>query len=203
MSTTSTITLFNCLVEHSIESSNRYCRFFHCNRLVERSIESSNRYCRFFHCNCLVEHSIESLDTVDPSTTASTMAFTADNILQFVLLATWTCLVDTPFNQKNTLFARFFTSQAVFEQLASTASLVFSPGLFEELQAATSPTIHFFKSLPTDTTSRWGIYVIVLEKLGCRFKIYIGSGTNGIGGVQARLKQYDDSLCFPSTLRRL
>jgi hypothetical protein len=114
-----------------------------------------------------------------------------------VLSITWTCLSDTPFNQKNTLFARFFTSQAVFEEVASTASLVFSPGLFEVLQGATPPTIQFFKSLPTDTSSRWGVYVIVLEKPSCRSRIYIGSGTNSIGGVRSRLKQYDDGLLLP------
>jgi hypothetical protein len=130
------------------------------------------------------------------------MAFQAATLLQLVMLITWTCLSDTPFNQKNTLFARFFTSQAVLEEVASTASLVFAPGLFEVLQAATPPTIQFFKGLPTDTSSRWGIYVMVLEKCSCRSRIYIGSGTNYKGGVRSRLKQYDDGFLLPNFVEK-
>jgi hypothetical protein len=117
---------------------------------------------------------------------------------QLVLSTTWTCLCDTPSWQKNSLFARFFTSQADLEEVASTASIAFAPGLFEVLQAATPPTVEFFKTLPTDTTAlRWGIYVIVFEKTGCRPIIYIGSGTNTYGGVRSRLKQYDDGFLLP------
>lgn len=130
--------------------------------------------------------------------TGTTMAFEAAILFQLVLLITWTCLSDTPFNQKNTLFAQFFTSQAALEEVASTASIVFCPDLFEVLQAVTPPTIQFFKSLPTDTSSyRWGIYAIVLEKPSCQSRVYIGSGTNTSGGVCARLKQYDDGLLLP------
>lgn len=107
-------------------------------------------------------------DTVNSPTTATVMAFTATTILQFVTLVAWTCLSDTPFNQKNTLFARFFASLSVLEVIASTASLNFAPGLLDVLQATAPPTIEFFKRLPTDTLPRWGVYVIVLEKPGCR-----------------------------------
>jgi len=140
-------------------------------------------------------------DTVNSPTTATIMAFTATTILQFVTLVTWTCLSDTPFNQKNTLFARFLTSLSVLEVIASTASLNFAPGLLDVLQAAAPPTIEFFKRLPTDTLPRWGVYVIVLEKPGCRPRLYIGSGTNTIGGVRVRLRQYDDGFLLPQWVK--
>lgn len=125
------------------------------------------------------------------------MALTATTILQFVTLVTWNCLNDTPFNQKNTLFARFFTSLSVLEVIALTASLDFAPGLLEVLGAAAPPTIEFFKSLPTDTLSRWGVYVIVLEKPLCRPRLYIGSATNTIGSIRVRWQQYDDGFLLP------
>lgn len=126
------------------------------------------------------------------------MAFEASTLLQLVVLITWTCLSDTPFSQKNILFAQLFPDQFALEEVASTVSLVFSPSLFEVLKAATPPTIQFFKSLPTDaSSSRWGIYVLVLEKPSCRSKIYIGSGINSFGGVYNRLKQYDDGFLLP------
>lgn len=129
------------------------------------------------------------------------MAITADAVSRFVLLYVWTCLTDTPSNQKNSFFARFLTSFAVIEELASKASLVFAPGLLEVFQSVTPPTIQFFKSLPTEhvhsSIVRWGIYVIVLEKSGCRPRIIIGSGTNSSRGVKARLNQYDDGAYLP------
>ena len=136
--------------------------------------------------------------TVNPLTMART-TFAADTILQFVLLATWTCLNDTPLYQKNTLFAQFFTSQAVFETIASTVSIIFCPGLFEVLQAATPPPIQFFKSLPTPThlSSKWGVYVIVMEKPGCRPRLNIGSATSASQGIRQRFQQYDLGLMSP------
>lgn len=131
------------------------------------------------------------------------MAFEAGTIFELVLLITWTCLNTTPFNQKNPLFARFFDNQAALEEVASTASLVFCPGLFEVLQAATPPTIQFFKSLPTDTSAkRWGIYVIVLERSYCRPIFYVGSGTSSGEGVRSRLKQYDDGFLLPEYVEK-
>ena len=127
---------------------------------------------------------------------AITLASEANAILQFVILITWKCLTDTPLKRKHTLFARFITSLSVLQGIATTASLTFAPGLLEVLQAAAPPTIEFFKRLPTDASSRWGIYTIVLEKPECRPKLYIGSGTSKMRGVSGRLRAYEvgDSL---------
>ncbi|KAH6973737.1 hypothetical protein BKA56DRAFT_619946 [Ilyonectria sp. MPI-CAGE-AT-0026] len=46
-----------------------------------------------------------------------------------------------------------------------------------------------FKSLPTDCKKVWGVYVIVLEKLGSRRRIYIDRGTQLRHGIGARLNR--------------
>jgi hypothetical protein len=119
------------------------------------------------------------------------MAFEAATLLQFVLLITWTVLSGTPVTEKNTLFTQIFTSEAVFEEIAATASLVFAPNLLNVLRAAAPPTVKYFKTLPTEISNRWAVYLLVLEKSGCRPRIYIGSGTNSLYGVRTRLNQYD------------
>jgi hypothetical protein len=130
------------------------------------------------------------------------MAFKAATPLQLVLLISWTVLSDTPASQKHKYFVRFITSQAILEEIASTTSLVFAPGLFDVLQAAAPPTIKYFKTLPTEITKRWAVYLLVLEKLECRPKIYIGSGTEGRRGVQDRFTHYNSGLVLPPWVER-
>ncbi|RYP56555.1 hypothetical protein DL771_011874 [Monosporascus sp. 5C6A] len=102
---------------------------------------------------------------------------------------------------KNTLFTLFFTSLEILETTASTSPFSFTPGLFDVVQSTTPPTIQYFKSLPIGTSSRWGIYAIVLEKSGCRPRLYIGSGTSAAGGVSSRLQQYDDGFLVPQLIQ--
>lgn len=84
---------------------------------------------------------------------------------------------------------KIFPSQNNMELLLASASLVIAPRLFEALNSSTPPTITFFKSLPTDRNQIWAVYLLVLEKEGCRPKIYVGSGTNK-SGVSARFSKY-------------
>jgi hypothetical protein len=125
------------------------------------------------------------------------MAFEAATLLQLMLLITWTCLSDTPVNQKHVYFTRFLTSQVVLKEKASAVNLVFADGLLEVLQDTVPPTVAYFKTLPTDTTKRWAIYLLVLEKPKCRPRIYIGSGTNNQYGVHRRLRTYDSKHNLP------
>lgn len=127
------------------------------------------------------------------------MEVEAAALTQLVLSTTWTCLADTPFTKKNPLFARFFTSQAALEEVASTASITFFPTLLEVLQSSTPPTIQVFKSLPQPTGrySLWGVYILVLEKPGCQSRIYIGSGTSSGEGVRDRFTHYDAGTALP------
>jgi len=75
-------------------------------------------------------------------------------------------------------------------------SVYLSSGLFKVVQSSTPPTIAFFKSLPTNYTNLWAVY-LVLEKRNCRPKIYIGSGTSTTNGVTYRLGQYEKDQLLP------
>jgi hypothetical protein len=136
-----------------------------------------------------------------PSHLPAEMAFEATTILELVLSLTWTCR-SPPANQKNTLFAQAITSHLILEELASAVSLVFAPGMFEALQAIVPPPIQYFKSLPTDTTKRWAIYLLVLEKSSCRLKVYIGSATESRDGVYNRFHHYDLETAMPMQRRK-
>jgi hypothetical protein len=121
----------------------------------------------------------------------SAMASTAvTTILQFVLMMTWTCLNDTPNSQKNVYFLHYIQSKAALEEIALLTSITFASGLFNVLQAASPPTIEYFKTLSTETLACWAVYIVILEKLHCRPRIYIGSGTN-CHGLRARFRDYN------------
>lgn len=75
--------------------------------------------------------------------------------LTLVLALLWDVLVKTPFNRKSGYYARFLTSLDVVESLATAASLCFSPGLLEAMQAAAPPTVQWFKNLPSNNQFAW------------------------------------------------
>jgi hypothetical protein len=53
----------------------------------------------------------------------------------------------------------------------------------------------YFKTLPcTSLESIWAIYLLVLEKSGCRPKVYVGSGTDARRGVRPHFDGYDKGL---------
>lgn len=147
------------------------------------------------------------MESVQSSTTPA--QFAATSMLQFMCLVAWVVLSTTPFQHKNTYFAQFFPSSAILDSVASAACPAFAPGLFEALQAATPPTIAYFKSLPSaeplDAMSKtsilrtcWVVYLHVLERADSRPRIYVGSATSmGYTAAYARLKQYDDEFMLP------
>jgi hypothetical protein len=110
--------------------------------------------------------------------------------LQVVLILTWTFVSNLSAGQKHPIYGTLLTGLDVLEDVASTASLAFAPGLLEVLKAAAPPAIAFFKALPSDAVKRWAIYVLVLEKDASRPMIYIGSGTERLQGVSARFLEY-------------
>ena len=118
------------------------------------------------------------------------MADLATTLIQLVLLLAWTCLDTTVDKQKHPIYAKVFSSRVILEQLLTSSSLTFAPGLLDALQAATPPTVAYFKSLPTHCKKQWAVYLLVLEKPKSRPSIYIGSGT-ALRGAQVRLAQYD------------
>jgi len=101
---------------------------------------------------------------------------------------------------KNPSFLIAIPDEDSLEALLSESSLKFAPGLIDVVDSALPPTIIWFKDLPSLTkisSLRWAVYLLVLEKDGCRFKIYIGSGTNSVTGVKARLYCYDSETLLP------
>lgn len=92
-------------------------------------------------------------------------------LLQHMLLLMWRVLSMTI--NKNGLFDQLFLHQEVLSQVLSAASLTFCPGLYEVITSFYAPDISFFKSLCSDIVQCWGVYVLVLEKVGAWTKFYI------------------------------
>ena len=117
-----------------------------------------------------------------------------DNTMEFILWLLWSVLSLIPAKLKNPIFDMILTTQEVLEQLMLDSQLAFAPGLLDAIQSEEPPPISFFKGLPTCSTDEklWGVYLLVLEKEGCRPKIYVGSGTEATYGIRRRLHDYDD-----------
>ncbi|KAJ9655835.1 carbamoyl-phosphate synthase (glutamine-hydrolyzing) cpa2 [Neophaeococcomyces mojaviensis] len=125
------------------------------------------------------------------------MALEAITLPLLVLQLMWTLLDSVSPRNMHYNFTKVLPSLDVLEYMLASASLVFAPGLFEVIRASTPPTVAYFKSLPTDCTKIWGVYLLVLEKKGCRPKIYVGSGTQFEYGVSSRWSQYDHKRKLP------
>jgi hypothetical protein len=126
------------------------------------------------------------------------MVFDTTSMLQLNGVLTWTCFAAAPDDRKYPYFTQVLTNQLVLEQLLSSLSLSFAPGLYEALSSATPPTIGFFKATPTNVSMRWAVYVLVLEKPGSPTLIYIGSGTETLLGVSSRLREYSKFDALPA-----
>jgi hypothetical protein len=109
-------------------------------------------------------------------------------VYALVLSLTWTALLLA--TKKNPLYPRFLFSKEVVEKLIFASSLTFAPGLLEVMKSSSPPSIDFFKSLPSNFHKRWGVYVITLERVGSRPRIYVGSGTGFASGVWTRIMDY-------------
>jgi hypothetical protein len=125
------------------------------------------------------------------------MASDAPSLLDFIFSATWQCIEDTPVLGKNPLFTWFITSLEDVHLIASGADIHFAPGLAEALGSETPPGADFFMSLPTGGASRWAVYAIVMEKDGCRPRVYVGVATNAVYGAIPRFKLYDNREALP------
>lgn len=115
---------------------------------------------------------------------------------EYIMFLVWTLLSLAPRVLINPTFLTIISSAAVLEQLCPT-SITLAPGLLDVVQSDNLPTIAFFKNLPTDFKKKWGVYLLVFEKFGCTPKIYVGSGTESVGGVSKRLQQYDAKSFLP------
>jgi hypothetical protein len=111
-----------------------------------------------------------------------------DTILEYLLWMCWMYLTQVSTNFKNPTHDFIFTSKAVMQGFM--AVITFADPLLDILLAATSPTLAVLKSLPGPLKGCWGVYLIVLEKKGCRFKIYIGTGTGTKSNMHQRMANY-------------
>jgi hypothetical protein len=115
-----------------------------------------------------------------------------------VLSLAWSCLSDTPENQKNLYFDEFITSETMLWDVASDHPIKFAPSLFEMLQSETLPTVEDFIKLPGLAFKGWGIYLIVLGKPGEPYRVYIGSATASERGMLSRFYNYDTETLLPT-----
>ena len=121
----------------------------------------------------------------------------SQSLISVLLALIWACISQTPDKLKNPVFAIILSTEKIVEHLLSNSSLTFATGLSDVVQSAVPPTIAWFKSLPTATKKLWAVYLIVLEKRGCRPKIYIGSSCQKARGILARFGQYDANVALP------
>jgi transposase-like protein len=118
-------------------------------------------------------------------------------LFQLIVLLAWTCLQLS--TRKNAIFDTVFPNMSVITGLMASTSSACCPGLFNMLQSSTPPTLSQLKTLPSDFSKRWGIYLLVLEKAGCIPRVYIGSGTRQVG-VYYRMRDYETRNSLPSTV---
>lgn len=148
----------------------------------------------------LIHHTWSTMSSSpSPSATESPMAL---DLHTLVLSLAWTCLHDTPSNQKNVLYDELLKSEFILEDVASAHPFEFAPGLHEVLTSDALPTTKFFKTLPGDAIKGWGIYMIILCKPGYPPRVYIGSATEADRGVIARWYNYDIQSPIPKYIRQ-
>lgn len=96
-----------------------------------------------------------------------------------------------------------FRTRAMWDSVVSSSSpLTPAPGLEEVLSGSSPPSIDYFKTLPQPSKSQkqWAVYALVLEKLDCKPKLYVGSGTNALDSVKARFASYTNLTSLPELI---
>jgi hypothetical protein len=115
---------------------------------------------------------------------------------------TWDCMQKSPPYQVNKIYSKIMPDIEALEILVNNANLSFAPNLLQVLDLATPPTLDWLKNLPKDSFQVWGVYVIILEKLGSQPQVYVGSGTSALEGIKGRWRNYDVDQSVPSGVRR-
>ena len=102
----------------------------------------------------------------------------------------WGCICDIPKMLKSMLYDDIVPTQEDLRSVPCFENLTFAPGFMDVVRKDSPPNLDFFKSLPTDEFKKWGVYALVLEKPGCRPRLYVGSGTDSVDGVASRFRRY-------------
>jgi hypothetical protein len=119
------------------------------------------------------------------------------NIFTYMLWFAWSLLTLTPTSIKNPIYATILATQDIMENLMVECDLEFAPGLLDVLKATTPLSIAYFKSLPTEFSKRWGVYLLVLTKPMSQPRVHVGFGTNAELGVRSRPNNYNTKTLLP------
>lgn len=87
---------------------------------------------------------------------------------QFLTTQLWACLCTAPDGQKNSVYSSILPTHEAVEDFMSSLPVSFAPDLCTVFESPTPPDIDYFKTLPTQSEKRWGIYLLTLEKLDLR-----------------------------------
>lgn len=158
----------------------------------ERLDESSPSEKYFSHEAVQNESYVENLAEMSAPTMAMTL----------IAALVWACLSGTNSIYKNVLYTSVLPNLLAVETVLLSITLILALGLLDIVQLSTPPTIAYLKTLPAGSKNQWGVYLLVLEKVGCRPKIYIGSGTGSRDGVLGRLRDYDLEVNLPQYVRQ-
>lgn len=128
------------------------------------------------------------MDSDDEFLHSGTQYTTTDIVNEY----TWLALaVDAPDWYICPIYKTVFPDPPSFQAACTAVSISSAICLDEVLRADTPPTNEFFYTLPLPPSKNlWGIYVRVYEKPNHKPRLYIGSGTAAVGGVQRRLQDY-------------
>ena len=110
-------------------------------------------------------------------------------IHESILWLCWSLLTACHKPLKNPVHDMLFPTIEVMEEMLS--KITFAADLIQTLLSPIPPSVDWIKGLPTQSNGLWGIYIILLEKLNSRPRIYIGSGTGLTKyGLATRLRDY-------------
>ncbi|KAI7079003.1 hypothetical protein KC340_g16289 [Hortaea werneckii] len=91
-----------------------------------------------------------------------------------------------------------------YNQIASKSPLRVASGLEVVLSSPDPPSVAFFKALPKSSKifKTWAVYALVLERPNSRPRLYIGSGTNGVGSASSRMSNYEQEVLLPAKVKQ-
>jgi hypothetical protein len=121
------------------------------------------------------------------------------DVPDYMVWQVWTFLCKAPpvfRHSANTV--RRHESRDLLEEFMEDMCVSFVPDISDVLQSARPPSIDYFKNLLTTISKSWAVYGLVLEKVDCRPRVYVSSGTHSGVGVEFRFGNYDEGISLPS-----
>ena len=129
-----------------------------------------------------------------------------DSLFLFFAVLIFRSLIVDP--QTPSFRIRIFSDLRNVESLFQLLGCVFDASLMPILCSGRPPSIQKIKSIvglrqhDTSWRDKWGVYIVVLEKPGCRPILYVGSSVNSQDGLYGRFSDYW-SVAFQGSLSDL